>query len=98
MEAHVLESATAQGFDAGQAKMLAACARNVYAMGCGYHPNTITMLHELCRGDADRGEPWAVLLLRCVDGKMPRLRSTETANVRMAAARAAAERRKQRAN
>ena len=92
MEERVQAAALAQGFDEAQAVMLASCGRNMYALGCDYHPSTITLLQELCRKDAEAGEPWAVLLLRCVAGQMPRLRSAETASARMAAAKAAAAR------
>ena len=94
METRVREAALAQGFDDAQALMLASCGRNVYAIGCNYHPSTITLLQEICREPAEAGEPWSQLLLRCIAGQMPRLRSTETAAARMAAARAAAERRR----
>lgn len=93
MENVVKQTATAQGFDDGQATMLAGCARNMYALGCDYHPSTITLLQELCRAPAEAGESWAVLLLRCIAGQMPRLRSAETAKARMAAAKAAMRRR-----
>ena len=94
MQQLVMEAAVAQGFDDGQAQMLASCGRNIYAIGCDYHPNTITLLQELCQKPADKGESWAVLLSRCLGGQMPRLRSTETARIRMAAAKAAAARRR----
>ena len=97
MEGLVEAAAKAQGFDEAQAIMLAACGRNMYALGCDYHPSTITLLQELCRGPAEAGEGWAVLLLRCIAGQMPRLRSAETAAARMAAAKAAQNRRKRRA-
>lgn len=95
MQSHIEAAALAQGFDEAQAIMLACCGRNIYTLGCDYHPSTITLLQELCRGPVEANEPWAILLLRCVAGQMPRLRSAETASVRMAAA-AAAARRKQR--
>jgi hypothetical protein len=94
MQELIEQAAIEQGFEKAQALMLASCGRNIYALGCDYHPNTITLLQELCSKPANNGEPWAVLLQRCVAGQMPRLRSTETANARMAAARAAAARRK----
>ena len=97
MQQLVREAALEQGFDEGQAEMLASCGRNIYAIGCDYHPTTITLLQELCKGPAGKGEAWAVLLDRCVSGQMPRLRSAETARVRMAAAKAAAARRKAKA-
>ena len=94
MEESVKAAALSQGFEEGQAIMLASCARNMYALGCDYHPSTITLLQELCRKPTEAGEAWAVLLLRCVAGQMPRLRSAETAAARMAAAKAAAARRR----
>ena len=94
MEERVQAAALAQGFDEAQAVMLASCGRNMYALGCDYHPSTITLLQELCRKPAEEGEAWATLLLRCIAGQMPRLRSSETAKARMAAAKAAAERRR----
>lgn len=94
MQDLVLNAAREQGFEQTQALMLASCARNMYAIGCGYHPNTMTLLQEICRQPAEQGEAWAVLLLRCVAGQMPRLRSAETAQVRMAAAKAAAAKRR----
>lgn len=97
MKEHVQAAATAQGFDEAQAVMLGSCGRNIYAFGCDYHPTTITLMQELCRGPAEAGEAWAVLLLRCVAGQMPRLRSAETATARMKAAEAAAMRRKRSA-
>ena len=96
MEENVRGAALAQGFDETRAVMLASCGRNMYALGCDYHPNTITLLQELCRAPAEAGEPWATLLLRCVAGQMPRLRSAETAQVRMRAAKAAAAQRRSR--
>ena len=96
MAEHVREAALSQRFDEAQAEMLGSCGRNIYAMGCVYHPNTITLLQEICRQPAEGGEPWAVLLLRCVAGQMPRLRSAETARVRMDAARAARDRKRRR--
>jgi hypothetical protein len=94
MESFVQEAAAAQGFDETQSIMLASCARNIYSMGCNYHPSTITLLQEICREPAEQGESWAILLLRCAAGQMPRLRSKDTADVRMAAAKAAAARRR----
>ena len=94
MQENVQAAAIAQGFDEAQAVMLASCGRNMYALGCDYHPSTTTLLQELCRAPAEAGEPWALLLLRCVAGQMPRLRSAETAAARMAAARAAMNRRR----
>ena len=63
-------------------------------LSCAHSPSTITLLQEICREPAQQGESWAILLLRCVAGQMPRLRSAETAGVRMAAAKAAAARRR----
>ena len=91
MQAHVLAAATDAGFEEGQAMMLAACGRNIYAIGSGYHPNVVTILEEICRSAAAKEDGgWAILLQRCLDGSMPRLRSEQTANARMAAARSAA--------
>lgn len=96
MESNVQEAALAQGFEPTQAAMLASCGRQMYSIGCEYHPNTLTLLQELCRTPAKEGESWAILLLRCIEGQMPRLRSVEAASLRMEAARAAAARRAQR--
>ena len=95
MQEHVRTAAVAQGFDDAQALMLSSCARNIYSIGCEYHPSTITILEEICRAPSAAGEAWAVLLTRCLDGAMPRLRSSETAAARIAAARAAAARKRQ---
>ena len=92
MESLVREAAIGLDFDEGQANMLGACGRNIYAMGCGYHPTTVTILEEIC--NANTQESWAILLLRCLEGTMPRLRSEATATARMNAARAAAARRR----
>jgi hypothetical protein len=94
MQSSVQASAIAEGFDEAQASMLSSCARNIYSMGCQYHPNTVTLLQELCASKSAKGEPWAELLKRCISGQMPRLRSSETASVRMKAAAAAAARRR----
>ena len=94
MEDKLHAAAVKSGFAEDQALMLAACGRNIYAIGSGYHPNTVTVLEEICRPAAEEEDGgWAVLLLRCLDGSMPRLRSEPTANARMAAARSAARRR-----
>jgi hypothetical protein len=92
MEKFVREAALQLDFDDGQARMLGACGRNIYAMDCGYPPTTVTILEEICSANAD--ESWAALLSRCLDGSMPRLRSEATATARMNAARAAAARRR----
>ena len=42
MQDLVLNAAREQGFEQTQALMLASCARNMYAIGCGYHPNTMS--------------------------------------------------------
>ena len=94
MQGFLKDAALEQGFDETQATMLASCGRNIYAIGCEYHPNTYTMLQEICRVAAQDGAPWAQLMLRCIDGQMPRLRSYETASMRLTAAKAAAARRK----
>ena len=98
MQTEVLAAAKAQGFDDGQAAMLSACGRNIYAIGCEYHANTATLLQELCKEPAGKGEAWALVLLRCLSGQMPRLRSNDAARVRIEAAAAAAARRKRLAN
>jgi hypothetical protein len=92
MQESVRTRALEKGFEPGTAAMLGSCACNIYSMGCQYHPNTVTMLEELCKDTPD--QPWAVLLLRCITGKLPRLRSADTASVRMQAAKKAAARRK----
>ena len=93
MQSQVLAAALDRGFDETQAAMLAACGRNIYSIGCEYHPNTSTLLQELCTDAASKGEAWALVLLRCVNGQLPRLRSNDAARVRIEAARAAARRR-----
>ncbi|KAL1510587.1 hypothetical protein AB1Y20_006888 [Prymnesium parvum] len=92
MEAHVLQAARRMEFDEDQARMVGACGRNIYALGCGYHPTTHTILEEIC--EANEAEAWAVLLRGCLRGTMSRLRSEATASARMDAARAAAARRR----
>ena len=94
MQDHVRAAAVEQGFEEAQAEMLAACARNIYAIGCQYHPNTITILQEICKRASSDGEPWALLLQRCISGQMGRLRSDESAVARLQAARSAAQRRR----
>jgi len=94
MELEVRAAALNQGFDELQADMLASCARNVYAIGCEYHPNTATLLQELCAAPAAKGDAWALMLQRCLQGEMPRLRSNDAARVRMEAAQRAAAQRK----
>ena len=86
METHVQNTARELGFDEQQAVKLGACGRNIYSMGCGYHPTTVTTLEQVCGRASEQA--WAVLLLRCMSGAMPRLRSEFTASARMAAARA----------
>ena len=86
MEAHVAAAAREQGLDDSAAKMIAACSRNIYALGCLYHPDTVARIASVCSPAAKAGEPWAILLTNCIAGKMPRLRSQATAAARMAAA------------
>ena len=97
MESEVRAAAMSQGFDEAKAAMLASCGRNIYSIGCEYHPSTLTVLEELCKPASREGETWALVLLRCMSGQMPRLRSLDAARIRLDAARAAARRRK-RAN
>ena len=94
MQSFLMTAALEQGFEETQATMLASCGRNIYAIGCEYHPNTYTMLQEICQVAARKGAPWAQLMVRCIDGQMPRLRSYETATMRLTAAKAAAARRR----
>ena len=94
MELEVRAAALDQGFDELQADMLASCARNVYSIGCEYHPNTATLLQELCAAGAAKDDAWALMLQRCLQGEMPRLRSNDAARVRMEAAQRAAAQRK----
>merc|ERR1740123_2797619 len=86
MEAHVAAAAREQGLDDSAAKVIASCSRNIYALGCMYHPDMVARLASVCSPAAKAGEPWAVLLTKCIAGKMPRLRSPATAAARMAAA------------
>ena len=59
MDAFVRDAALTLEFDEGQANMLGACGKNIYAMGCGYHPTTVTILEEIC--SANKVEPWATV-------------------------------------
>jgi len=86
MEALAYNASLQKGFNHPQAQMLASCCRNIYAIGAGYHPTTVTMVEEVCKPQAKAGEPWAVLMLELLAGRMPRLRSEKTANARSAAA------------
>eukprot|EP00310_Coccolithus_braarudii_P009010 CAMPEP_0183360724 /NCGR_PEP_ID=MMETSP0164_2-20130417/55980_1 /TAXON_ID=221442 /ORGANISM="Coccolithus pelagicus ssp braarudi, Strain PLY182g" /LENGTH=129 /DNA_ID=CAMNT_0025535147 /DNA_START=102 /DNA_END=492 /DNA_ORIENTATION=+ len=96
MEKEVLNAAQSAGVEEGEARMFAACSRNVYGLGCVYPEPTLTRLESLCMPAAKEGEPWALLMVQCLRGKLPRLRSEPTASARMAAAkrRSAATRRK----
>ena len=86
MEALAYNASLEKGFEPSQALMLAACCRNIYAIGAGYHPTTVTLLEEVCKAQAKTGAAWAVLMLELLAGRMPRLRSEKTANARSAAA------------
>lgn len=86
MEQLAYNASLEQGFEEPQALMLAACCRNIYAIGSGYHPTTVTLIEEVCKTQADKGEPWAVLMIELLAGRMPKLRSEATAVARSAAA------------
>ena len=86
MEQLAYNASLEQGFEESQAMMLAACCRNIYAIGAGYHPTTVTLIEEVCKAQAAKGEPWAVLMLELLAGRMPKLRSEKTAVARSAAA------------
>ena len=86
MEALAYNASLQKGFEPSQAMMLAACTRNIYAIGTGYHPTTVTLIEEVCKEQAKTGEAWAVLMLELLAGRMPRLRSEKTAAARSAAA------------
>ena len=93
MEERVLAAAIEQGVPAGEAQMYASCSRNIYSIGCVYPTVTVERLEQLLIGPAKAGEGWALLMLQCSRGKLPRLRSEGTALARMKAVRAAAARR-----
>ena len=86
MEALAYNASLQKGFEPSQAMMLAACTRNIYAIGTGYHPTTVTLIEEVCKEQAKEGAAWAVLMLELLAGRMPRLRSEKTAAARSAAA------------
>ena len=94
MEALAYNASLQKGFEPSQAMMLAACTRNIYAIGTGYHPTTVTMIEEVCKEQAKEGAAWAVLMLELLAGRMPRLRSEKTAAARSAAAARKRKRRK----
>lgn len=82
-------AALAQGLDETRAVVLAACGRNIYGIGSIYGEETMLLLERVCIEPAKAGESWALLMLQCLRGKLPRLRSESTATARMAAARRA---------
>jgi hypothetical protein len=86
MEALAYNASLQMGFEPSQAMMLAACTRNIYAIGTGYHPTTVALIEEVCKEQAKEGAAWAVLMLEVLAGRMPRLRSEKTAAARSAAA------------
>ena len=86
MESLAYNASLQKGFEPSQAMMLAACTRNIYAIGTGYHPTTVTLIEEICKEPAKEGAAWAVLMLELLAGRMPRLRSEKTAAARSAAA------------
>ena len=101
-EKEMLESlqaeAVSQGFDEPRAIMLANCGKNIYSLDCQYAGEIITLLQDICKAPAEKGEAYAIMLLRRIAGQTPRLRSNEAMRMRMGAARAAAERRRRRDN
>jgi hypothetical protein len=86
MEALAYNASLQEGFEPSTAMMLAACTRNIYAIGTGYHPTTVTLIEKVCREQAKEGAAWAMLMLEVLAGRMPRLRSEKTAAARSAAA------------
>ena len=52
MEALAYNASLQKGFEPSQAMMLAACTRNIYAIGTGYHPTTVTLIEEVCKEQA----------------------------------------------
>ena len=86
METLTYNASLQKGFEPSQAMMLAACTRNIYSIGTGYHPTTVTLIEEVCKEQAKEGAAWAVLMLELLAGRMPRLRSEKTAAARSAAA------------
>ena len=86
METLAYDASLQKGFEPSQAMMLAACTRNIYAIGTVYHPTTVTLIEEICKEQSKTGAAWAVLMLELLAGRMPRLRSEKTATARSAAA------------
>lgn len=97
MEEAVRTAALEQGLPAAEAQMYASCSRNIYGIGCVYPNVTLASIEEILLPAAKAGEGWALLMLQCARGKLPRLRSEGTALARMRAARGAAARRMQQA-
>jgi hypothetical protein len=97
MESHVRGAALEQGVPSAEAQMYASCARNIYGLGCVYSAETLSRIEEILVPPAKAGEGWALLMIQCARGLLPRLRSEPTALARMKAARGAAARRKQQA-
>lgn len=97
MESHVRGAALEQGVPPAEAQMYASCARNIYGLGCVYSAETLSRIEKILVAPAKTGEGWALLMIQCARGMLPRLRSEPTALARMKAARGAAERRKQQA-
>ena len=94
MQELLCASGKAQGMDPARAMMLAAVGRNIYGIGSVYPAETVAELQKLCVVPARQGEPWALLMINCLRGKLPRLRSESTASARMAAAKRAANARR----
>lgn len=90
MEANIHAEAIAQGYNEANATMLAACGRNMYALGVKYIEETNKLVEDLLIPPAKEGKAWAILILKCICDEMPRLRSPEAAEMRMRAAEAAA--------
>jgi len=95
MEVFVRTAAIEQGVPPAEAQMYASCSRNIYGIGCVYPSETIKRIEDILIAPAKAGEGWALLMLQCERGLLPRLRSEPTALARMRAARGAAARRKQ---
>ena len=88
-------AALEQGVTPSVAQMYASCSRNIYGLGCVYSTETLGAIERILVPPAKAGEGWALLMLQCARGMLPRLRSEPTALARMRAARGAAARRKQ---
>ena len=87
MESLIIGAAKAGGAPDDKAAMIGAIGRNIYGIGCTYPMASVRKLEQICLEPAKEGEAWALLMLQCARGKLPRLRSESTASARMRAAR-----------